>query len=284
MSELFRKMNLGQNSTIHVLNAPSSFGQELARLAGVEVKRSLRGKADFVLAFAVTRKEVDELSRRLVAAAAEDAVIWVAYPKGSSKRYRCEFNRDDGWTVLGEGGYEPVRMVAIDEDWSALRFRKAGKIGKMTRSRAISADGKERIESAKVAKPPSPKVAIAPESKSGRTAFASHEEYFAAQPGEVRSLLEWIQKTTESVVPGASRCVSYGMPAFRLKKIFLYFAAFKEHIGIYPPLRKDADLIRELEPYRGPKGNLSFPLSRPLPKALVKRVVIALAAEHGGKE
>ena len=115
-----------------------------------------------------------------------------------------------------------------------------------------------------------------------RDSFATQEEYIAAQPEIVRSRLEWIQKTTESVAPGASRCVSYGMPAFRLRKIFLYFAAFKEHIGIYPPLRDDADLIRELEPYRGPKGNISFPLSKPLPKALVKRVVAALAAEHGG--
>jgi len=120
------------------------------------------------------------------------------------------------------------------------------------------------------------------ESSSGRTGFASHEEYFAAQPAGVRPLLDWIQKTTETVVPGSARCVSYGMPAFRLGKVFLYFASFKDHIGIYPPLRADADLIRELGPFRGPKGNLSFPLSRPLPKALVKRVVIALAAEHGG--
>lgn len=118
--------------------------------------------------------------------------------------------------------------------------------------------------------------------KSGRTAFATHEEYFAAQPAEVRPILEWIQKTTEKVAPGAFRRVSYGMPAFQSRKVFLYFAAFKEHIGIYPPLRGDTALISELEPFRGPKGNLAFPLSRPFPKALVKRVVIALAEEHGG--
>jgi uncharacterized protein YdhG (YjbR/CyaY superfamily) len=285
MSELFRKLNLGQHSTIHVLNAPASFEPELANLASVEVKRSLRGKTEFVLVFAVTRKELDEASRRMVAAATDDAVLWVAYPKGSSRRYKCEFSRDDGWTVLGEAGYEPVRMVAIDEDWSALRFRKAGKIGRLTRSRAISVDGKRRID-ADVASSPSNQAKVVParEPNSGRTAFATHEEYFEAQPAAVRPLLEWIQKTTETVVPGASRCVSYGMPAFRLKKMFLYFAGFKQHIGIYPPLRQDADLIRELEPYRGPKGNLSFPLTRPLPKVLVKRVVIALAAEHGGKK
>lgn len=112
---------------------------------------------------------------------------------------------------------------------------------------------------------------------------ATHEEYFDAQPAEVRPLLEWIQKTTESVVPAATRLVSYGMPAFRQKKIFLYFAAFKNHIGIYPPLRGNQQLIEKLAAYRGPKGNLSFPLSEPFPKALVERVIQALAAEHGGE-
>lgn len=114
-----------------------------------------------------------------------------------------------------------------------------------------------------------------------RTGFLTHTEYFEAQSPEVRPLLEWIQQTTESLIPGATRCVSYGMPAFRKGKIFLYFAAFKEHVGIYPPLRADVDLIRELAPYRGPKGNLSFPFSRPFPKALAKRIVRALAAEYG---
>ena len=68
------------------------------------------------------------------------------YPKGTSKKYKCEFNRDSGWPALGAGGYEPVRMVAIDEDWSALRFRKAEKIKSMTRNPdgAISKVGKQK--------------------------------------------------------------------------------------------------------------------------------------------
>jgi len=49
---------------------------------------------------------------------------WFAYPKGTSKRFRCEFNRDSGWHVLRSAGFDSVRMVAIDEDWSALRFRR----------------------------------------------------------------------------------------------------------------------------------------------------------------
>ena len=125
MTPLFKKLNLGALQRIHVLNAPESFEPELAALAGVEIKRDARGKIAWALAFAVTQDELDKASHALVKAADGDAQLWIAYPKGSSKRYRCEFNRDSGWTVLHEAGFDSVRMVAIDEDWSALRFRRS---------------------------------------------------------------------------------------------------------------------------------------------------------------
>lgn len=62
-----------------------------------------------------------------------DGVLWFAYPKGTSKRYKCDFNRDNGWEILGQYGFEPVRMIAIDEYWSALRFRRAEYIKTMKR-------------------------------------------------------------------------------------------------------------------------------------------------------
>jgi len=73
-------------------------------------------------------------------------VIWMAYPKGTSKKYTCEFNRDSGWKALGKAGYEPVRIVAIDEDWSTLRFRKVEHIKNLKRNPkgAISKAGKKR--------------------------------------------------------------------------------------------------------------------------------------------
>jgi len=58
---------------------------------------------------------------------------WWAYPKKSSRKYKVDIDRDNGWQVLGDLGYEPVRMVAIDEDWSAVRFRKASLIKNMKR-------------------------------------------------------------------------------------------------------------------------------------------------------
>ena len=125
MTPLFKKLNLGTLRRIHVLNAPESFETELAALDGIEIGRDARGKVAWALAFAMTQAELDKASRALVKAADGDAQLWIAYPKGSSKRYRCEFNRDSGWTVLKDAGFDTVRMVAIDEDWSALRFRRS---------------------------------------------------------------------------------------------------------------------------------------------------------------
>ena len=126
MSELFKKLNLRPRLPVLLLNAPASFEPEVAALAGVTVLRSLEQGQDvrFALTFVITQEDLDAQAAALVAKAAGDALLWFAYPKQTSKRYRCEFNRDSGWGVLEAAGYQKVRMVAIDEDWSALRFRK----------------------------------------------------------------------------------------------------------------------------------------------------------------
>lgn len=112
-------------------------------------------------------------------------------------------------------------------------------------------------------------------------AYKSHEAYFAAARPDVRPLLESIQSKVESLLPEVTRCISYNIPAFRDESVFFYFAAFKKHIGVYPPLKRDKALIRELAPYRGEKGNLSFPLSEELPIELIGRVALALHREYG---
>ena len=125
MTALFKKLNLGNHDVIHVINPPDSFETELARLSGVTVKRALSGRVEFAMAFVVTQKDLDSASIKLVKTLVEgDAIVWMAYPKGSSKKHKCEFNRDSGWQVLQNAGFDTVRMVAIDEDWSALRFRR----------------------------------------------------------------------------------------------------------------------------------------------------------------
>jgi uncharacterized protein YdhG (YjbR/CyaY superfamily) len=113
--------------------------------------------------------------------------------------------------------------------------------------------------------------------------IATHDDYFATVAPDARRRLEAIQAKVEALLPTAQRCIGYRMPAFREDRIFFYFAAFKKHIGIYPPVRHDAPLIRALAPYRGDKGNLSFPLDAPLPLDLIGRVAVALAREIGRK-
>lgn len=107
-----------------------------------------------------------------------------------------------------------------------------------------------------------------------------HESFFLTASPEARLRLEAIQALVERKVHGAERCVSYGMPAFRLGKVFFYFAAFKKHIGIYPPVNEPLALIEELAAFRGPKGNLSFPHGEPLPLELIGRVAEALANQY----
>lgn len=158
-TSLFAKLNLGEAKEILVLNGPESFLTLAKGLEGVRFHTKLAtGKTvPFAIGFAVTHAELDDVSTKLVQATTGDGLLWVAYPKGTSKKYRCEFNRDAGWEVLGAAGLEPVRQVAIDEDWSALRFRRVEFIKKLTRnaSMIISPEGKARVESPtqKVAKP-----------------------------------------------------------------------------------------------------------------------------------
>jgi len=144
----FDKLNLKDQKQILVLNAPESFEPELKALRGISVVRDLKnaGDTEFSLAFVTKQKEVDTLGKAIAKKAQGDAVVWFAYPKGSSKKYKSEINRDAGWQVLGDAGFEPVRMVAIDEDWSAVRFRRADFIKSLTRGKEhrMSAQGKAR--------------------------------------------------------------------------------------------------------------------------------------------
>jgi uncharacterized protein YdhG (YjbR/CyaY superfamily) len=99
------------------------------------------------------------------------------------------------------------------------------------------------------------------------------DEYIAAVPAEVRPILEKIRRTIAAAAPDAHETISYRIPAFRLNGILVYFAAFRHHIGLYPPVHGDAKLEKDIAPYAGPKGNLQFPLEEPIPYPLIKRIV-----------
>jgi uncharacterized protein YdhG (YjbR/CyaY superfamily) len=113
--------------------------------------------------------------------------------------------------------------------------------------------------------------------KSAIRDFASYASRF---PADIQEALSRVRSTVLEAVPGATETISYNMPAFRLHdQVVVYFAAFKAHLGLYPPVRGSAALERATAPYAGPKGNLQFPYGRPIPYALIARVVRHRAAE-----
>ena len=126
MGSVFEKLNLGSRQEMVVLDAPESFAPELARLPVITIHHHQESVAEagFWLAFVTRRSEVDRLAPLIAKRARGDAIVWFAYPKGTSKKYTCDFNRDTGWASLKKLGFDTVRAAAIDEDWTALRFRR----------------------------------------------------------------------------------------------------------------------------------------------------------------
>lgn len=96
--------------------------------------------------------------------------------------------------------------------------------------------------------------------------------YIAEAPPKARAALRKIRAVLREAAPKAEETISYRIPAVRGNGILVYFAAFKNHIGLFPPVKGDARLVAALAPYRGPKGNLRFPLDEPMPIALIRRI------------
>jgi uncharacterized protein YdhG (YjbR/CyaY superfamily) len=107
------------------------------------------------------------------------------------------------------------------------------------------------------------------------------DTYLATATPESKRILEEIRQLIHQKVPKAQEVISYQMPAFKLGKTFIYFAAFKEHIGIYPPVTADKSLIALTAPYRNEKGNLAFPLDQTIPYDLIASVAVALSKQYG---
>src|SRR5262249_31021838 len=98
------------------------------------------------------------------------------------------------------------------------------------------------------------------------------DEYIAMFSPEVQEILEKIRLTIQRAAPAAQEAISYGIPTFKLNGNLVHFAAFKEHIGFFPPVRGDAKLVKAVAPYAGPKGNLRFPLDQLIPYELIARI------------
>jgi hypothetical protein len=133
MDPLLKKLNFKEGMKIQIWNCP----KELKALEKEWTSMGLLAKdsdhPDFLLGFVLSEEEIRVLFDQMNPNLQEDEIFWIAYPKKSSKRYQVSINRDKGWKALGDQGYEGVRQVSINEDWSALRWRNVKFIKNMTR-------------------------------------------------------------------------------------------------------------------------------------------------------
>jgi len=109
------------------------------------------------------------------------------------------------------------------------------------------------------------------------------DEYISAFSPEVRAILQEVRQVVRSAAPDAQEAISYNIPAFKLNGVLVYFAAFKQHIGFYPPIRGDSRLEKAVSQYAGEKGNLRFPLGDPIPYPLIARIVKLRAKQNLAK-
>jgi hypothetical protein len=121
---LSRKLQVKPGKRVAVLYAPPGYLARLGNLpGGVQAATELEGQFDIIQAFFETRQELATAVPALQAALAEGGFIWVSYPKQTSKR-KSDLNRDVIWADLAPSGLCPVAQVAIDDTWSALRFKR----------------------------------------------------------------------------------------------------------------------------------------------------------------
>lgn len=137
MQALLKKMNYNGSDPIVLLNAPEIFETEMINLSNVYVDINKLEKISYAIIFVNNAIMVEEAVEKIKDKIEGDVILWFCYAKKSSKKYRCDIDRDHGWQSVGKLGFEPVRMVAVDEDFSALRFRRVDYIKKMTRSKEM---------------------------------------------------------------------------------------------------------------------------------------------------
>jgi hypothetical protein len=130
-----------------VLNAPKAYDGVIKAFEGEVHQQAELEMYDFVQVFGTSNEELQLNAKKAVAYVKDDGLLWLCYPKKSSKVYKgSDCSRECVTGMLSEVGYEPVRQIAIDDDWSALRFRKPEKIKKMVRDFAVSDEGIKRTK------------------------------------------------------------------------------------------------------------------------------------------
>ncbi len=132
MDDILKKLKYGHQERIAVLNAPDDFRERISGLLPdvmIDTEINARYLYDFMIAFTPGSSEVEKIGPACIHNLSDDGKLWMAYPKGTSRKYATDINRDRGWDTVEETGFRRVAQVAIDNDWSALRFRNVKYVG-----------------------------------------------------------------------------------------------------------------------------------------------------------
>lgn len=136
-----------QADSVLILGAPKEYEEVMFNFEGEVHTDPQNERYEFIQIFGTSNQSIKDRAIDVVELIGEDSLLWLCYPKKSSKKYKgLDCSRETVGSLLGDFGYEPVRQIAIDEDWSALRFRPVNKIKKMTRTFAVTEAGKERTK------------------------------------------------------------------------------------------------------------------------------------------
>lgn len=145
MKEVLKKLGYKDQEPILIINAPAEYMLAFVEKV-VEIHTDIKGKYSFIQVFETGLEEARHKATALVEALEGDGHLWLCYPKGTSKRYKSDINRNKIWDLFGAYEFEPVTQVSINDDWSAIRYRHVDNISSMKRKSAATEKGKERIK------------------------------------------------------------------------------------------------------------------------------------------
>ncbi|MCX7920924.1 MAG: DUF3052 domain-containing protein [Clostridia bacterium] len=145
MSDVLKKLKLTNQNPVLVLNAPEEYKDTMSEIKS-DIHTSINGKYGFIQVFVKDLSQLNKYIKDVIEALDGDGYLWVCYPKGTSKKYKSDVNRNTLIEAFGPYDFEGVTQIAIDDDWSAIRVKNVDNIKTMKRKTAMSEKGKERIQ------------------------------------------------------------------------------------------------------------------------------------------
>lgn len=192
-AELVNKLRLSLDMRAVVLEVPApEYLEELGLESNDKVEEMDRGTYDFVMLFAKDIASLNEHAPKALKAVKKDGLLWICYPKGTSK-IKTDINRDRGWKVVREDGWEGVSLVSVDEAWSAMRFRPVG-------TAQTSARANRAAELSRRTEPVSKEIVVPEDVKAALASYPEAEAFFAElAPSHRKEYVRWINEAKQEV-------------------------------------------------------------------------------------